>query len=138
MMKRFLAILTVLALLLGCAGAETAADLASESATEPEQAAEDLVVKQHSAVVQGQTLNYTTTTGSMTVETAGGACEIFFMAYTLDGVEDLSKRPVTFAFNGGPGSSSEWLQMGFLSPRRIVTDEHGQPTSLPAAIEDNE
>lgn len=134
MMKRFLAILTVLALLLGCAGAETAADPAAE----PEKEAEDFAVKQHSAVVQGQTLNYTTTTGRMTVETAGGACEIFFMAYTLDGVEDLSKRPVTFAFNGGPGSSSEWLQMGFLSPRHIVTDEHGQPTSLPAAIEDNE
>ena len=128
-MKRVLAILAVLALLLGCACAEDAA--------KPEKPAEDFVVKQHSAVVQGQTLNYTTTTGLMTVETAGGACEIFFMAYTLDGVEDLSQRPITFAFNGGPGSSSEWVQMGFLAPRRIRTDEHGQPTSFPAVIEDN-
>lgn len=55
----------------------------------------------------------------MVVETAGGACEMFFVAYTLDGVHDVSGRPLTFAFNGGPGGCSEWLHLGFLSPRRV-------------------
>ena len=141
-MNRFLALLAALALLLGCAAAEAPAEPAAEPAADTAAAAPaadgDFVVRQHSAVVQGKTLNYTTTTGLMTVETAGGACEIFFMAYTLDGVEDLASRPVTFAFNGGPGSSSQYVQMGFLAPRRIAFDESGQVSSFPTAITDND
>ena len=135
-MKKVFAILIALCLFASFAAAEEAPGPAAEKVSGP--AADEPVVLQHSATVQGQTLNYTTTTGLMNVETAGGACEIFFMAYTLDGVEDPGKRPVTFAFNGGPGSSSEWVQMGFLSPRRVAVDQNGQVTAFPAAIEDNE
>lgn len=131
-MKKVFAILIALCLFASFAAAEEA----SGSAASP--AADELVVMQHSATVQGQDLEYTTTTGLMKVETTGGTCEMFFMAYTLDGVEDLGKRPVTFAFNGGPGSSSEWVQMGFFAPRRIAVDQDGQVTSFPAAIEDND
>ena len=130
-MKRVFAILIALCLFASFAGAEGAPGPALP-------ASEELVVLHHSAAIQGRELNYTTTTGLMTVDTAGGACEMFFMAYTLDGVEDLAKRPVTFAFNGGPGSSSEWVQLGFLAPRRIAVDEDGQAASIPVAIEDNE
>ena len=54
---------------------------------------------------------------------------MFFIAYTLDGVNDAAKRPVTFSFNGGPGSSSVWLHLGVLGPRRVDMGEHGD---LPA------
>ena len=133
-MKQILALLIAFAMLMGCAAAEAPEGPAEASAAQ----AEEPVVLQHSAVVQGKTLDYTTTTGLMTVETAGGACEIFFMAYTLDGTEDLSKRPVTFAYNGGPGSCSEFVQMGFLAPRRITFDENGNVQDFPAGITDNE
>ena len=117
------------------AGESNAAMTSDETAAE---AGDDLVVREQSAVVQGKKIDYTTTTGLMTVDTAGGACEIFFTAYTLDGVENMAERPITFAFNGGPGSSSEWLHMGFFGPRRIDFDENGNVISFPAGIRDNE
>jgi carboxypeptidase C (cathepsin A) len=43
---------------------------------------------------------------------------MFFVAYTLDG-QDAGKRPLTFSFNGGPGSASVWLHMGALGPKRV-------------------
>ena len=49
--------------------------------------------------------------------------QFFFIAYTLKGVKKPESRPLTFSFNGGPGSSSVWLHLGILGPRRVVTDE---------------
>ena len=54
---------------------------------------------------------------------------IFYVAYMLDGVEDQSQRPLTFSFNGGPGSSSVWLHLGVLGPRRVEMD--GKMGALP-------
>jgi carboxypeptidase C (cathepsin A) len=57
-------------------------------------------------------------------------------SYTVDGA-DPAKRPVTFAFNGGPGSSSVWLHMGLLGPRRVVSGDVGELTPPPYALVDN-
>ena len=56
----------------------------------------------------------------MPLKDASGETEahIFYMAYTLDGVADAAKRPLTFAFNGGPGSASIWVHMGAMGPRK--------------------
>src|SRR5215831_11315397 len=64
------------------------------------------VVTHHSITVGGKELRYTATTGMMPLKNRDGETEarIFFMAYTLDGVEDRAHRPLTFSFNGGPGS----------------------------------
>ena len=109
-----------------------------------------IVTTEHSAVIRGQKLDYTATTGTMVVETAGKKCEIFFTAYTVGEAEDTSRRPssshrasasdrpLTFVFNGGPGSSSEWMHMGFFGPRRIACDDNGEATQFPIVIEDNE
>ena len=115
-----------------------------------------IVTTEHSAVIRGQALDYTATTGTMVVETAGKKCEIFFTAYTMDEDESTagrassarrsgaanrsgaSDRPLTFVFNGGPGSSSEWMHMGFFGPRRIACDDNGEATQFPIVIEDNE
>lgn len=64
--------------------------------------------------------------------------QIFFVAYILDGVDDPATRPVTFAFNGGPGSASVWLHMGGLGPRRVVLSDRGEALPPPAKIADNE
>lgn len=107
-----------------------------DSAQAPLQ--DHLVTTSHSAMIHGQLVDYTAVAGTMVVDTEGGKCEIFFTAYTVEDGGDTAQRPLTFVFNGGPGSSSEWMHMGFLGPRRIVFDDDGQPTQFPAAIGDNE
>jgi len=64
--------------------------------------------------------------------------KIFFVAYTLDDVTDLSKRPVTYCFNGGPGSASIWLHMGAIGPRRANLTPDGEAPAPPYQIADNE
>ena len=66
----------------------------------------------HQAVIGGKTLRYTATAGRLPIKNAEGKieAEMFFVAYTLDGADPMT-RPLTFAFNGGPGSASIWLHM---------------------------
>lgn len=99
---------------------------------------DNIVTTEHTAVIQGKELSYTAQTGTMFLETGGYNCEIFFTAYTLVGTEDLSDRPITFAFNGGPGSCSMPLHVGCLGPRRVDVDENGYAKTMPAKMTDNE
>ena len=88
------------------------------------------VVTKHEIHVHGQTLSYTATAGMMPMKDAKGQMEanLFYVAYTLDGVSDLTKRPLMFAFNGGPGSASVWLHMGCIGPKRVkMNDDGGLP-----------
>jgi carboxypeptidase C (cathepsin A) len=96
------------------------------------------VVTHHQITVDGKTLKYTATTGRLPIKRGDGKieAEMFFVAYTLDG-QDASKRPVTFAFNGGPGSASIWLHMGALGPRRVALPTDGFLPPPPYKIEDN-
>jgi carboxypeptidase C (cathepsin A) len=64
--------------------------------------------------------------------------QMFFVAYLLEGADDVATRPVTFAFNGGPGSASVWLHMGGIGPRRVVLSDRGEALPPPAKIADNE
>ena len=48
---------------------------------------------------------------------------MFYVAYFKDG-ENPSDRPITFAYNGGPGSATMWLHMGCFGPHRVVTTDH--------------
>ena len=63
---------------------------------------------------------------------------MFFMAYTLDDVGVRSRRPLTFSFNGGPGSASVWLHLGAIGPKRVKMNSDGTMTSPPFALVDNE
>ena len=97
------------------------------------------VVTHHQITVNGKVLRYTATAGRLPIKTADGKvteAEMFFVAYTLDG-QDLSKRPLMFAFNGGPGSASIWLHMGALGPKRVVLQPTGFMPPAPYRIEDN-
>jgi len=64
--------------------------------------------------------------------------EVFFVAYTKDGVSNKSKRPLTFSFNGGPGSASVWLHLGVLGPRRVVLTDDGELPKPPFKLTDNQ
>jgi carboxypeptidase C (cathepsin A) len=94
----------------------------------------------HSIQINGQTIKYTAIAGTMLLKKEDGTptASIFYIAYTKDDVPDVSKRPLTFAFNGGPGSSSVWLHMGTLGPKRVVMDPEGNPTPPPYKFTDNE
>ena len=98
------------------------------------------VVTHHQISVGGKTLQYTATAGRLPIKRADGKieAEMFFVAYTLDG-QEASKRPLTFAFNGGPGSASIWLHMGALGPRHVVLQQpDGFMPPAPYHIEDNQ
>ena len=109
---------------------------------------DNLVETQHEVTIKGQKISYTVTTGTIVLkeetEKDGKAeghkpkAEIFFIAYTRDGIENRKKRPITFSFNGGPGSSSVWLHLGVLGPRRIVTDKEGNLLQPPYGLIENE
>jgi len=98
------------------------------------------VVTHHSITVGGKELKYTATTGMMPIKNRDGETEarIFFMAYTLDGVENRSSRPMTFSFNGGPGSASVWLHMGCIGPRRVPMNADGTMPPPPYHLIDNQ
>jgi len=96
------------------------------------------VVTHHQFTVDGKLLKYTATAGRLPIKRADGKieAEMFFVGYRLD-VPDGAKRPLTFAFNGGPGSSSIWLHMGALGPRKVVLQPEGFLPPAPYRTEDN-
>ncbi|HEX5264490.1 MAG TPA: peptidase S10 [Phenylobacterium sp.] len=97
----------------------------------------DASVKQVTHVA-GKTLNYTATVGSLPVRDEKGKkiAEVVFTAYILDGPKNPD-RPVTFAFNGGPGAASVYLNLGAIGPRRVQFGAQGDSPSDPAKLVDN-
>lgn len=97
-----------------------------EEGAETPQIPEEMTSKtQHTVTINGQKIAYTATAGTMILkeeeEESGEKpkASVFYIAYTKNDVEDIGKRPLTFSFNGGPGSSSVWLHLGVLGPRRV-------------------
>src|ERR1700723_415756 len=95
-------------------------------------------VSHHQITVDGKLLKYSATAGRLPIKRGDGRieAEMFYVAYTLDGQES-AKRPLTFAFNGGPGSASIWLHMGALGPRKVVLQPDGFMPPAPYRMEDN-
>src|SRR5712671_1454406 len=96
------------------------------------------VITHHQVALNGKTLSYTATAGRLPIKRGDGKidAEMFFVAYTLDG-QEAGKRPLTFSFNGGPGSASVWLHMGALGPKRVVLQPNGFMPAAPYRLEDN-
>lgn len=97
-------------------------------------------VTKHSIQIDGKELKYTATAGTILLRKEDGTptASIFYIAYIKDDVADETKRPLTLAFNGGPGSSSVWLQLGALGPKRVMMDPKGNPLPPPYRLVDNE
>ncbi|MGY2894074.1 S10 family peptidase [Deinococcus sp. UYEF24] len=113
----------------------------------PNEAKDNVVVTRHTVTVNGQELHYTATAGTMVLREEAqkdGVSEghkprarVFFVAYALDS-EQPTGRPLTFSFNGGPGSSSVWLHLGLLGPRRVVMGDAGALKGPPWGLTDND
>ncbi len=99
-------------------------------------------VTQHSIEINGETIDYTVTTGTIVLkeedvdEGEKQKASIFYIAYTKNN-ESLD-RPVTFSFNGGPGSSSVWLHLGVVGPKRVLMDDEGYPIGPPHQLVTND
>ncbi|MFI5197966.1 MAG: S10 family peptidase [Thermoanaerobaculia bacterium] len=105
-----------------------------------EEKEEPPVITHHELNAGGKTLKYTATTGLMPLKNEAGDVEarMFYVAYTLDrGGAPLEKRPLMFSFNGGPGSSSVWLHLGALGPKRVQMKDDGMMPPPPYALVDN-
>jgi carboxypeptidase C (cathepsin A) len=107
---------------------------------------DDLTTTHQSITIDGAELGYTVSTGRMVMRLEGHTddkfdgqkpkAEVFLTAYTADSDQPQS-RPVTFAFNGGPGSSSVWLHLGLLGPRRVLMGDVGELLPPPYGLGDN-
>jgi len=89
--------------------------------------------------VEGHRISYTATAGTIVLRNDKGkpTATMFYVAYRKDGVRDESKRPVTFFWNGGPGSSSMWLHMGAFGPDRVVTNDDSHTPPAPYKLVNN-
>lgn len=98
------------------------------------------VTTQHELRIGDRTLRYSATTGFMPLTHENGEVEarLFYTAYTLNGPEGDRTRPLMFSFNGGPGSSSVWLHLGGLGPRRAQMVDDGAMPAPPFKLVENE
>jgi carboxypeptidase C (cathepsin A) len=140
MHKQFITALALTSLALG-AGALTTARAGTStpppvSHTAPQ--AQKSVTHGH-VTVEGQRINYNATAGTIILKNQDGkpTGSMFYVAYTKRGVKDESKRPITFFYNGGPGSSTMWLHMGAFGPQRIQTADHTHTPPAPYKLVNN-
>ncbi|MGA7965466.1 MAG: peptidase S10 [Gammaproteobacteria bacterium] len=98
------------------------------------------VVTHGSVTVEGHRIPYTATTGTIILRNSKGkpTASMFYVAYTKDGVSSENNRPVTFFWNGGPGSSSVWLHMGAFGPDRVVTKDDTHTPPAPYKLVNND
>lgn len=127
------------------ADSETSTDTSTKTSA-PAPPEDDLVTTRHTLKVGRRTLRYTATAGRMVLREEvyeDGAfaglkpkAEMSLTAYVVEAPAG-ERRPVTFAFNGGPGSSSVWLHLGLLGPRRVVMGDAGSLLPPPYELSDN-
>jgi carboxypeptidase C (cathepsin A) len=137
----------LLAVGLFCAGlcsARAADEKAASDATKAAPPREETVVTTHTVTIDGREIAYKAVAGTILIKSEDkGKTEpkasVFYIAYTRTGDDSATtaSRPITFSFNGGPGSSSVWLHLGLLGPRRVELDDDGHPPAPPYALTDN-
>ncbi len=93
----------------------------------------------HSVTVGGRTIPYTATAGTLTLRDDDGKpiASMFYVAYTADRAKGEADRPVTFLYNGGPGSASLFVHMGLFGPVHVQTDSPNATHAPPFNIVDN-
>ncbi|MFM6956590.1 MAG: S10 family peptidase [Ignavibacteria bacterium] len=120
------------------------AEAKDEKKTNPEKApaqefSQTPIITKGTVTIKGKSIPYTATTGYMNITDDNGAVKatMFYVAYVRSDMPS-EKRPITYAFNGGPGSSSVWLHMGALGPKRVVLTDKGDMPKPPGNMVDNE
>lgn len=99
----------------------------------------DPVETHHELSIADKSVKYTARAGVIPLkdEFDETEAEIFFVAYQIEGADDPAGRPITFLFNGGPGSSSIWLHMGAVGPKRVRMQDEGWMPPPPFVLEPN-
>ena len=117
----------------------TPATAASPARPAANDTVDRIVQTTHVARIGGAEVRYTATVGRLTLRTAAGKprAHMFFTYYRKDG-EDVKARPITFTYNGGPGSPSIWLHMGVMGPKRVQMGTDGFQPAPPYTLVDNE
>ncbi|HVU08625.1 MAG TPA: peptidase S10, partial [Verrucomicrobiae bacterium] len=102
-------------------------------------AAHKPVLTTNTATIDGERVTYIAETGMLPILKNDGTsrASVFYIAYTRLGETNTAARPVTFCFNGGPGSSSVWLHLGALGPRRVKMNPDGTLPQPPFQLVDN-
>jgi len=98
-------------------------------------------ITEHEVTINNANVKYRATAGTLPVRSSGegkSKAQMFYVAYERLGIDDHAARPITFVFNGGPGSSSVWLHMGALGPKRVKLSEEGHPLPRRGEVIDNE
>lgn len=111
-----------------------------ETALKPGKEPEDEIIEtDHTVIVDGRPVNYRATTGRLVTRDAQGKAraQVFFVAYQRKDVPDAAERPLTISFNGGPGSSSVWLHLGMVGPRRVLSGDVNDLKPPPHRLVDN-
>src|ERR671927_84869 len=132
---------STLALILAfVASAAIAQNAPAEHPKSTEPPKDQISTTQHTITINGQPIAYTARAGTMVLKDEEGnpRANFFFVSYTRDGA-DPARRPITYTFNGGPGSSSVWLHMGAFGPKRVnYLDDAGHAAKPPYHLVDNE
>ena len=111
-----------------------------ETEPPPPHHEEEVSETSHSVTIAGKKIDYNATAGRLLLREEDGKkkASFFYTAYERKGVRNRAKRPIVFAFNGGPGSSSVWLHLGALGPKRVLLDKDGIPGPPPGRLVANE
>jgi carboxypeptidase C (cathepsin A) len=101
---------------------------------------EQSTITSHSIIINGKVIPYEATAGTMFIynNKQKPIGSFFYIYYTQSDIVDKTKRPITFAYNGGPGSPAIWVHMGAFGPKRVVTGDTGQPIGPPYQLVDNQ
>lgn len=96
------------------------------------------IVKENAVTIKGQRVNYKAFAGSIPVWDEDGSpiAGVFYTYYERTGTADKNMRPLVFSFNGGPGTPSVWMEIGYTGPRILEIDDEGYPVQ-PYGIKDN-
>ncbi len=119
----------------------TGAICAEEKSDDKKEPRDTQTDTQHEIRLGGEVLKYRATAGTLTLKKDNDTkptARMFYVAYSRLGVDDLAQRPVTFCYNGGPGSSSVWLHLGAFGPYRVLLKPDGQPYPPPGKLVPNE
>jgi carboxypeptidase C (cathepsin A) len=122
----------------GAPGAPTTGGRGATAVADNVPAVEKISTTQHTMTIGGKQIAYTARAGTMVLNGADGKprATVFYISYTRDGM-DAATRPVTFFYNGGPGSASVWLSMGVMGPKHPEMAPEGMQPAPPYHLIDN-
>ncbi len=97
-----------------------------------------MMTSSHQVIIQGERVPYTATIGTQPVwgDDGEAIASLFYSYYERSDVEDRTNRPLVISFNGGPGSASLWMHVGYTGPKQLLIDDEGFPIQ-PYGVRDN-